>query len=150
MARNLINACAVVCFALGATIVAYGGEAFSLTGKARLWHWIVAAVVFSTLQIQDLCDQKGDKHRGRSTIPILFGDTIARWSVIVPMVFWSYSVPYFWVVPWQGYLVPLGVGGVICCRVLILKDAENDRITYKMWGLWLACLLETPFVASLL
>ncbi|KAF2680746.1 hypothetical protein K458DRAFT_392421 [Lentithecium fluviatile CBS 122367] len=33
LARNLINACAVVCLALGATIVAYGGNPFILNEK---------------------------------------------------------------------------------------------------------------------
>ncbi|KAF2495281.1 hypothetical protein BU16DRAFT_385637 [Lophium mytilinum] len=148
VARNLINACAVVCFALGATTVAYGSDPFSLSEEGQFWQWMIAAIVFTTLQIQDLCDQDGDRCRGRNTIPLVFGDRVARWSVVVPMLWWSYMVPRFWETSWYGYLAPLVVGGLICCRVLTLKDAQADRVTYKLWGVWITSLLAVPSMSS--
>jgi 4-hydroxybenzoate polyprenyltransferase len=38
LARNAINACAVVCFVLGATIVAYGGNPFAVNHKGQWWY----------------------------------------------------------------------------------------------------------------
>jgi len=147
LARNLINACAVVCFALGATVVAYGDTPFILNQKGQQWQWIIAAVVFTTLQIQDFHDQEGDRARGRSTIPILVGDAAGRWTVVTPMLIWSWFIPSFWGMTLYGYLAPLGIGGVISWRSLMRKGVESDRNTYKMWGLWIACLLAIPSVA---
>jgi 4-hydroxybenzoate polyprenyltransferase len=147
-ARNLINAAAVVFFALGATTVAYAGQPLVLTEQAIQWQYIIGAVVFTTLQVQDLHDQEGDRDRGRSTIPIVYGDLVARWSVIVPMLVWSVAVPLFWNLPAWGYIGPVGIGGTICARAAVLKGVAADRKTYKMWGLWISCLLASPAVAA--
>lgn len=144
LARNTINACAVVCFALGATVVAYRDSPFALNQKGQQWQWIIAAVVCTTLQIQDFHDQEGDRYRGRSTIPILIGDAAGRWTVVTPMLIWSWFVPSFWGMSMSGYLAPLGIGCVISWRSLMRKGVESDRATYKMWGLWIACLLAIP------
>lgn len=133
--RNYINACAVVAFALGATTVAYASQTFTLSGSAMQWHWLTGGIVFRTLQIQDLCDQEGVRERGRSTIPILCGDFTARWTVILSMFTWSLNTPAFWEMPWWGLLGPCGIGGIICARVLALKNVAADRKPYKMWGL---------------
>lgn len=47
---------------------------------------IVRSVVFSTLQIMDLEDMKGDAARGRKTLPFAFGESLARWSIIVSVL----------------------------------------------------------------
>lgn len=147
--RNLINACAVVAFALGATTVAYAGQPLSLTEQAKQWHWMIGAIVFTTLQVQDLCDQEGDRGRGRATIPIVWGDHVARWTVIVPMLTWSIGAPSFWRVPWWGYIGPFGIGAMICMRASMLKGVEADRKTYKVWGLWIVCVLAVPAMAAI-
>jgi 4-hydroxybenzoate polyprenyltransferase len=142
--RNLINACAVVMFALGATTVAFSGLPFVLNEKGYQWHWMIGVIVFTTLQVQDLCDQEGDRDRGRHTIPIIFGDQFARWTVVIPILFWSFVAPSFWASPYYVYVGPAGIGGVICWRTLSMKDPVMDRRTYKLWGVWLACLLVLP------
>lgn len=148
LTRNLINAAAVVFFALGATTVAYAGQPLVLAAQATHWQYVICAIVFTTLQVQDLHDQEGDRDRGRSTIPIVYGDFVARWSVIVPMLAWSIVVPLFWELPWWGYLGPAGIGGTICARAAVLRGVAEDRKTYKMWGLWISCLLASPAVAA--
>lgn len=75
--RHLINAFVVVIFALGATQAAYHRQPSILTQTAKEWQWIIAAIVFTTPQIKDLCDQEGDKERGRRTIPIVLVDGFA-------------------------------------------------------------------------
>lgn len=82
--RNYVNACAVVTFALGATTVAYASQSFTLSESAMQWHRLTDGIVFTTLQIQDLCKEEGDRERGRSTIPILCGDSAAHWTVVLP------------------------------------------------------------------
>jgi hypothetical protein len=42
---------------------------------------------FSTLHMQDMYDQAGDSLRDRRTLPLVVGDSSARWMTIVPMLF---------------------------------------------------------------
>ncbi|OSS46748.1 hypothetical protein B5807_09087 [Epicoccum nigrum] len=78
--RNLLNACGAVTFVFGGTTVAYARESFSMNTSAVQWHCMICGILFTTIQIQDLRDQEGDKERERSTIPVLFGDKIGRWT----------------------------------------------------------------------
>ncbi len=147
LARNAINACAVVCFVLGATVVAYRGNSFAVNHKGQWWYWVITAVVFSTLHVQDFCDQEGDRHRGCLTIPLLIGDAPGRWTIVVPILVWSCFAPSFWRMSVNGYLLPLGVGGVMSWRMLWCKGVEEDRTTYELWGRWITILLAIPSVA---
>jgi 4-hydroxybenzoate polyprenyltransferase len=146
--RNLINACAVVWFALGATTVAYAGQPLLLNQQAMTWQCIIGAIVLTTLQVQDLHDQEGDRDRGRSTLPLVYGDVVTRWSVVVPMLAWSLAVPVFWALPWWGFVGPCSIGFTICARLMALRTVSSDRKSYKMWGLWISCLLASPAVAA--
>jgi 4-hydroxybenzoate polyprenyltransferase len=145
--RNLLNACAAVAFVLGGTNVAYAGEPFALNTSAVQWHCMICGILFSSIQIQDLRDQEGDKERGRSTVPILLGDSVGRWTVVLSMLTWSIAVPFFWKLPWWGFLGPCSVGATVCGRLLTMKDVPADKKSYNLWGLWVFSLLATPTLA---
>lgn len=142
--RNTLNACAAVTFVLGGTTVAYAGQPFSMNTSAVQWHCMIFGILFTTIQIQDLRDQEGDKERRRSTVPVLFGDKIGRWTVILPMLTWSFVVPLFWALPWWGFLGPCIIGITVCGRLLTLKDVASDKRSYNLWGLWVISLLIAP------
>lgn len=76
--RNLLNGLAIVCWILGATMVAYDGSPFHLAHRAFSWLCTIGTIVMTTLQLQDLRDQEVDKKRDRSTVPLLIGDKAAR------------------------------------------------------------------------
>ncbi|KAL8653588.1 MAG: hypothetical protein Q9210_002006 [Variospora velana] len=82
--RNIINGCGFVCFSSGAMQVAIGGfqtevqvseSALQLYGW---WFFVIACVVSSTVETQDMPDQRGDAARNRKTIPLVLGDGPAR------------------------------------------------------------------------
>ena len=52
--RNLINAAGFICYSAGATRVACGHGQHSLNQKAYHWLAIIGAIIFSTLQMQDM------------------------------------------------------------------------------------------------
>ena len=89
--RNFINACGFICFSTGALQVAIGGRGFDgrvAESALRLrgwWSFVIAGIVFSTVQTQDMWDQRGDTVRNRKTVPLVIGDGPARWSIAVPM-----------------------------------------------------------------
>ena len=82
--RNLINAARFMTYNYGTSRVAAGGS----LNPVMIYQWVpmVGAVVLTTLQMQDMSDQKGDAERGRGTMPLVWGDGVARWSIAVGVV----------------------------------------------------------------
>jgi 4-hydroxybenzoate polyprenyltransferase len=77
--RNLLNVLGILCYNTGAVTVANKGLNFTFTENYPLWIAIVAAIIFSTVQIQDFRDQEGDSIRGRKTFPLILGDQFTRY-----------------------------------------------------------------------
>ena len=55
----------------------YGIDA-SLSATGYNWLGILGGVVVTTMQVQDLKDQAGDRARGRKTWPLVVGDSVSR------------------------------------------------------------------------
>lgn len=136
LVRNFINACGFVCFASGAMEVSLG-QALQVHWRLMTWLAIIAAIVFTSVQSQDMYDQEGDKARGRQTLPLMIGDMPARWSIAVAVQFWSLACPWYWALPVQGYLIFLPLGSVIGTRSLVLRSPAQDRLTFKLWTVWM-------------
>ncbi len=142
--RNLINAVAFMCHGSGATIIAAGFCDYELTTKAYTWLAIIGAVIFTTLQVQDIPDMKGDAARGRRTLPLVHGDWIGRCSVALPVLAWSFACPTFWQLDYDGFILPASVGALVVFRTLTMKSIAADQTTYKIWCLWLTTLYLLP------
>ncbi|KAL9104747.1 MAG: hypothetical protein Q9163_000359 [Psora crenata] len=124
--RNMINALAMVVSNLGTTQVAIHGGQLTLLGYK--WLTIKAAIIFTTLQVQDLRDHEGDRTRRRSTVPIVLGDRFARWSIAVPIMAWSLLAPYFWVLGAGGFVLPVSFGFLMGSRVLLQRNVSADKL----------------------
>ncbi|KAF6241866.1 hypothetical protein HO173_000578 [Letharia columbiana] len=96
--------------------------------------------------IQDLRDQAGDSLRGRPTLPISIGDGNARWTVIVPILFWSTFPPFFWRLDVGGYGLTVLIGAFTIGRLCFLRTSEGDRTTFKIWSLWLVSIYSLPLI----
>ena len=127
--RNLINTCGFVYYSRGATIVAAGYGHYELNQTAYPWLALVGAVVFSTLQMQDMADMEGDAARGRRTLPLVHGETPARWSIAVPVTAWSFICPAFWEAGIAGYGVSIIIGSVLVVRLLFFEGRAAYRKT---------------------
>ena len=53
------------------------------------WIAMISAVILTTMHVQDLRDQVGDRQRGRRTVPLVLGDAVARWIIVVALAFWA-------------------------------------------------------------
>lgn len=142
--RNLINSVGLVCGSAGTTIVACGKDEHQLNAMGYYWLKVEAAIVFTTLQVQDLRDQKGDQARGRRTAPILLGDVVTRWTISIPVLFWSLFCPYLWDLGFYGFIAPVALGGALSLRVLRWRTVEADQLTWRIWGLWTCSLFILP------
>lgn len=109
---------------------------------------MVSLVIFTTMHVQDMKDQEGDKKRGRCTVPLVVGDGVARLSIAVPVSFWMVVCPMIWRCGLMGRATCIGSGGVVVMRLLLLRDVEADKKTYTMWALWLTVLYSIPIWPS--
>lgn len=159
--RNLINGLGFMCYTSGAVQLELGPsqwQAFIRTdGLGLPWLAIIGAIVFTTVQTQDLYDQAGDSARGRKTLPLVIGDASARWVTAAFMVFWGIVSPCYWgwlqtgqsgVLFWGGvYMAALAC--IIAGRTLTLRSVPADKKTFLLWNLWLVSQYALPLCAGL-
>ena len=143
--RNLINAAGYLSFTYGAFEVAVGSQAH-LNETACRWFLLIGMIIFSTIQIQDIPDQEGDRARGRKTIPLVIGDMPARWSIALLLPFWSLLAPAFWQLGAVVYLLPLMLSVLISMRVLRQRAVADDKISFRMWNAWILTVYVLPIM----
>lgn len=146
--RHLINAAGFNRFTTGALSVMLGSGAHLYTPTLLAWNLVVAAIVFSTVQAQDMYDQKGDLLRNRRTVPLVIGDGPARWSIAIPMVFWGFACPAFMGAPVAGHVLCGGLACLISARSLFLTSVAADKATFRIWNMWLVCVYLLPLLAT--
>ena len=134
--RNMVIAAAFGVYNEGALRIACG-HGHAPTKIGFVWTAIVSAIIFSTMHVQDMQDQIGDLAKGRRSAPIVLGDGIARWTVAVPIIFWSLFCPLYWDVGVLGWVLPMGLGSLIAVREFWFREPEADHTTWVMWAGWL-------------
>ena len=148
--RNVVNAAGFLSFATGAVQVAIGSRPHSYCSGILGWMLLLGAAIASTIHVQDLYDMRGDLVRGRRTIPIVFGDSAARFSIALQILIWSMIGPTFWSLPFAGFLPSIILGLVVAQRVLWNKrhrDPTIDKNTFKIWSLWVTTLYLLPVLS---
>jgi 4-hydroxybenzoate polyprenyltransferase len=96
------------------------------------------------MQVQDLKDQAGDRHRRRKTIPLVLGDGASRWIIASCMPIWSLVCSYYWELrPWS-YALPVMMGFVVAFRAIQKREPREDARTWRYWCLWTAFLYFLP------
>jgi 4-hydroxybenzoate polyprenyltransferase len=145
--RNLINAAGFNRFTTGALEVALGGRGIQSPSTSLLvWQAIIAGIVFTTVQTQDMYDQEGDSLRDRKTVPLVVGDSLGRWSIAFFMTIWSLVCPAYVGAPLIGFALMVGLGGLISARSLLLRSVSDDRKTFKLWNLFLVVNYLLPLL----
>lgn len=96
-------------------------------------HMIAISVWVALItQAQDFRDQEGDKRTGRQTLPLVFGDTVARYLqavILLPTAYVTVCALHV------GALSPTVIGilhVLIIYRTLIFRSKEADHTTYMV------------------
>ena len=148
--RNLINAGGFICYTSGAMEVAYGATLpLGISSPLLFWMLMIGCVVVTSVHSQDICDQEGDSIHGRRTVPLVIGDGASRVTVALAVLFWSFVVPWYWTSRPLGYALPLGLGSVVACRTWSKRKVGEDKLTFKLWNLWLVNLYILPFTRAM-
>lgn len=142
--RNVIIAVAFGLFNTGSLRVASGfHESARLTSSGVIWTSIISGVISTTMHVQDLKDQEGDRIRNRRSAPIVLGDRVSRVTVAVPVCFWSLFCTRFWPLGIWG-TGPVALGAWVALRCIAHTDKISDRRTWEIWALWTATLYSMP------
>ncbi|KAI1442273.1 UbiA prenyltransferase family-domain-containing protein [Annulohypoxylon stygium] len=132
-------------FNLGSLRIAIGSQAHVNT-KGSIWITIISGVVLTTMQIQDLKDQEGDRLRGRRTIALFLGERFSRWSIAFFVCFWYCICIWFWGSPLWVCLPMTALSGLVIWRVLVRRGVKEDRWTWQTWCLWHSCFYLLPLI----
>lgn len=147
--RNFINGCGYICFISGALHVGSDRHITFLRPDAYRWLLIIGLVILTTVQAQDMHDQAGDSLRKRWTVPLVIGDVPARWSIAVMLGVWSWFCPAFWQLGVEGFVVPGTLATIVVLRYLFLRSVQQDRMTFRIYNMWIVSLYSLPLVARL-
>lgn len=148
MVRNILNAMGISCLCSGATSVALTGSQGSMTAMGHKWFLLVAAVIATTVQVQDMADQAGDRLRQRHTMPLIFTNGLTRWTITISIAFWSFCCPLFFHLGIVGFMIPVMVGAIVASNTLTIRSVEGDKQTYRLYNLWIVTLFLLPLLKS--
>ncbi|KAI3391513.1 hypothetical protein diail_7192 [Diaporthe ilicicola] len=138
--RNVINAAGLCCLGWGGHDVLTGNVGDN-AGWFQNWflNWtlVTAAMIATTVHAQDLPDMKGDQARDRKTLPLVYGERVARWSLAVFIVLWSVILPGFCHVgiPAVWWLL-FGLGTLISALTTLCWRETSDKLVWNLWCVW--------------
>lgn len=148
-ARNILNAAGYMTFASGAAQVACAHSGTRLRGNSSRWFFVLIGVISTTIQFQDLYDQKGDAKRGRRTIPLIAGDKVTRPIVGIPVAIWSWVCPAFWGLKLPGFILPIALGATIIFRLYSYRSVDEDKKSFVVWNAWMISFYLLPFLSNI-
>lgn len=125
------------------------GPRNTVSAQGKLWTAIVSGVILTTMNVQDLKDQEGDRSRNRKTMPLVFGDEAARYALAIFVPLWSCICASFWGLQGVQYSLPLALGAVVVWRVLTKRTPKEDSRTWKLWCFWHASLYFIPLLKAI-
>lgn len=114
-----------------------------------VWTATISGVILTTMQVQDLKDQAGDRIRGRRTIPLYFGDEASRVTIAVFVCMWSMICPCLWEADVWAFALPVPLAAMVVTRVLWKRNVAEDATTWKWWCVWTVSLYMLPAMSAI-
>ena len=121
-----------------------------INNKGYTWIAVVSGVILTTMQVQDLKDQAGDRQRGRRTVPLLLGESFSRWSIAMCVPIWSAFCVTFWKFQ-QPLIYGLTIfsGAIVAVRAVTQRTPQDDCHTWRLWCAWLMILCALPLLPQI-
>ena len=139
LSRNLLNAGGYLSFMIGAMQVTTNTQTLRLTCQGLKWLIWTFLLIACSVQAQDIYDQEGDTARNRKTIPLIYGDKFARYSVALSVGTGSLLAPFYWQCSVLS-LSPIWVLGMVIIARLFAnreKSQQYDKHTFVLWNAWM-------------
>lgn len=126
------------------------GPENTVSTQGMTWIAIISGIILTTMSVQDLKDQEGDKARDRKTLPLVIGDSRTRIIIACCVPLWSALCASFWnLESGVTHCLPLALGAVVTWRVLLKRTAEEDSKTWKLWCAWHTVIYFIPLTKLL-
>lgn len=129
--RNLIIANAFGLYNVASVRVACGVGS-TLQESGIYWILIISAVIPSTMHLQDLKDVAGDKLRNRQMVPLVWGDSVTRWSVAVPVLAWSVVYPLYLRLGLLAFIFPVTIGIYLAFQMFWMRSHLADHLSWQV------------------
>ncbi|KAJ5702261.1 hypothetical protein N7488_009809 [Penicillium malachiteum] len=142
--RDLIISAGYALYLAASLNIGIGADCL-ISKQGYQWISIMSGIILTTMQIQDLKDQIGDRTRGRRTWPLVLGDQVSRWIISFFVLFWSIACPAFWHLPTWRYLWSGLPGGWVTFQVL---RKVNDAAAWRYWCVWQIAVYTLPWFAT--
>jgi 4-hydroxybenzoate polyprenyltransferase len=120
----------------------------TISQQGDVWIVVISTVILTTMHIQDLQDQEGDRKLGRKTLPLVLGDRVCRSALAVLVPFWSCFSIFFWNLSLIPALLPCILGTLVATRVVVRREQHQDTRTWKLWCSWHASLYILPLLSN--
>nr|AVY05505.1 digeranylgeranylglyceryl phosphate synthase protein [Nodulisporium sp.] len=147
--REIIISIAYGLYNSGSLTVALGPEYYALSSRGMAWVAVISGVILTTMQVQDLKDQEGDKTRGRKTIALFLGEHISRASLAFFVCFWSCVCAHFWVLELAHLALLAIIAAVLVTRLLFARlSFEGNARAWRFWCIWHSSLYILPLLAA--
>ena len=124
--------------------MAVGTDVNAMSWSLASWLGAHVLVIACTSHVQDLKDQKGDRAAERRTVPIIFGDKVARVSLVVGVLIWTAVCCGVWAKTIGAWGAPSLVASGIVYRLLAKRGEKEDKKTYACWLAWLLAIHLIP------
>lgn len=141
---------------LGVTKIMSTASGHQLNATGPQWLRILFLIMSTTMHLADFRDQRGDQEIGRRTLPLVWGDTLARYVTsltvmgvsrdLEPFCFlsfegidkltfnvffqWTLFCCIYWSTRWSGFLITTTIGMIISCRLLLYRHKSADHLTW--------------------
>lgn len=142
--RAAVNTGGLTCFSAGVTAITAGPLNYAKLEGAVLWLLLTGVVIFTTGHAQDLPDMVGDSARNRQTIPLLYGQFVARVTLAIGCLLWSIICTLFWESSFLGSVPTLGLGVLIAYLTLTDRTQRSDEAVWKLYCFWLGTIYLLP------
>ncbi|KAF9018943.1 hypothetical protein BDZ89DRAFT_1021131 [Hymenopellis radicata] len=134
--RNFLVAAGYATLDVGAAIVAHSQDQRILCDVVRT-PLLNAAMIFTTVHAQDFADERGDRMKGRRTIPIVM-PKVGRLSMAVGLMIWSTILTHQYALPVQVAFVLISLGAYTGGRYYYARSPSADRHSYFLYNIWLS------------
>lgn len=92
-----------------------------------------AAVITTTIHVQDFRDVVGDREAGRRTLPLV-SEPLARLSVAATVLPWSIALARVWASEGIPAMIFVVLGGAVVTRFLLYRSVPDDKTSYKIYN----------------
>ncbi|KAJ6598671.1 UbiA prenyltransferase family, partial [Mycena sp. CBHHK59/15] len=129
--KNLLNAIGLVSWNVGAASISCGGQV-SRNEASWIAPYMSAALIGSTIHIQDFRDVIGDRQAGRTTFPIVMPEYSRRASFVLLFV-WSLGLSLYWNLSVIAACIFVLFGLLIGTRIIYKRTEYDDKVSLRLY-----------------